>query len=490
MTRITLRLITVVVIAMAAFAQTTRAQAASTQTASAQQAGQATLTGKVTDATGAMIVGATITATATSGSRSRAHREATTAADGTFVMERLPAGTYRVTAHADGFAAPWPQSVTLTADGRQAIAIELQIASLSETVTTVYGAKTGRSILDTPSSVGVIDGARMDASAMFRIEDVFRQMANVNRADWIDSGIVLRGINSEGVGGPSGSPLATTYVDGVPQTQQGTRRGVNGTWDLQQVEVWRGPQSTIVGRNALAGAIQIKSNDPTMKWETAARLGFGTDTFNNQADRRGAAEPSWRDLELFTGIERPVFDASRVAMPKLTPMPMPMPMMSFDELLSRYKARIPDAPPFNMEIDGWGDAAALVTFEGNGDRSLGGSAIATLSAVTGEIVMSRAPDTTPPMAATAAAFGVLHFARFGGQALKALFFVLALAAAAVMPTGNILWIEVRRPRDPRATPWLHRLLARLTSGVGFGLLAAVPAAFLVSRLFRSVGPAA
>jgi hypothetical protein len=102
--------------------------------------------------------------------------------------------------------------------------------------------------------------------------------------------------------------------------------------------------------------------------------------------------------------------------------------------------------------------------------------------VTGEIVMSRAPDTTPPMAATAAAFGVLHFARFGGQALKALFFVLALAAAAVMLTGNVLWIEMHRPRDPRATPWLHRLLARLTSGVGVGLVAAVPAAFVVSRL--------
>ena len=238
--------------------------------------------GKVTDATGAVIVGAVVTAV-NGDADSRLRREATTTADGTFVMERLPAGTYSVTAHIDGFTPSRPEVVTLTAGARQTLAIELQVAPLSEGVTTVYGAKTGRSLLDTPASVGVIDAARMDASAMFRIEDVFRQMANVNRADWVDSGIVLRGINSEGVGGPSGSPLATTYIDGVPQTQNGTRRGVNGTWDLQQVEVWRGPQSTIVGRNALAGAIQVKSNDPTMRWESAARIGVGADTFNNQA---------------------------------------------------------------------------------------------------------------------------------------------------------------------------------------------------------------
>jgi uncharacterized iron-regulated membrane protein len=178
--------------------------------------------------------------------------------------------------------------------------------------------------------------------------------------------------------------------------------------------------------------------------------------------------------ELLTGIERPAFKPSENA--------SAAPTMSFDALLSRYESKIPDAPPFAMEIDGWGDAAGLVTFEGNADRSLGATAIAILNAATGDIVISRASGVTPPMAATAAGFGVLHFARFGGQALKALFFVLALAASAVILTGNVLWIEVRRPRDPRATPWLHRLLARLTSGVGIGLLAAVPAAFIVSRL--------
>jgi uncharacterized iron-regulated membrane protein len=194
--------------------------------------------------------------------------------------------------------------------------------------------------------------------------------------------------------------------------------------------------------------------------------------------------------ELLTGIERPAFKPSDDASPPAPPnapssaasRARATPTLSFDALVSRFRSHIPDAPPFNLEVEGWGDAAGLVTIEANADRSLGATAIAVLNAATGDVIVSRGPERSPPMAATAAAFGVLHFARFGGQALKALFFVLALAASAVILTGNVLWIEVRRPRDPRATPWVHRLLARLTSGVGIGLLAAVPAAFVITRI--------
>lgn len=244
------------------------------------QSGDGALTGTVTDATGAVIVGAVVTA---HDPASRVTREARTAADGTYTIVGLPAGTYTVTAAFAGFETTRRENIQIGEGARQTLTLELQVGAIAGGVTTVYGEKTRRSIVDTPASVGVVSGARIQAAELFRVEDVFRQMANVNRADWVDSGIVLRGINSEGVGGPSGSPLATTYLDGVPQTQNGSRRGLNGTWDLQQVEVWRGPQSTVTGRNALAGAIQVRSNDPTMEWETAARIGFGSKTFNNQA---------------------------------------------------------------------------------------------------------------------------------------------------------------------------------------------------------------
>lgn len=123
-----------------------------------------------------------------------------------------------------------------------------------------------------------------------------------------------------------------------------------------------------------------------------------------------------------------------------------------------------------------------MTFEGNVDRSVSQTAVATFSAVTGDVIASRGPAGTPPMTATAAAFSLLHFGRFGGPLLRGLFFVLALAASAVILTGNLLWIEVRRPRDARATRWLHRVLARLTSGVGVGLVAAVAVLFVATRI--------
>lgn len=38
-------------------------------------------------------------------------------------------------------------------------------------------------------------------------------------------------------------------------------------WDVEQIEVLRGPQSTTQGRNTMAGAIVVNTKDPTFDWE-------------------------------------------------------------------------------------------------------------------------------------------------------------------------------------------------------------------------------
>ncbi len=70
----------------------------------------------------------------------------------------------------------------------------------------------------------------------------------------------------------------------------------------------------------------------------------------------------------------------------------------------------------------------------------------------------------------------LHFAYFGGPTLRVLFFVLTLAGAATLISGNLVWLA-RRTKS-RA----NDVLARLTVGVGAGTWVALGALFLASRV--------
>ncbi len=172
------------------------------------------------------------------------------------------------------------------------------------------------------------------------------------------------------------------------------------------------------------------------------------------------------------GLERPAYEASGEA---AAPLP-------FDSLLERLPADWPDLEIVIVQVEGWGDRAATAFVEGQAPGTISQTGVAVLGAATGEVLAARGPEETPPLTQTVVGFGTLHFARFGGAVLKALFFFLAMAASAVILTGNLLWIEVRRPKGGQRSPRLHRLLARLTAGVGAGLATAVPMLLLATRL--------
>lgn len=141
---------------------------------------------------------------------------------------------------------------------------------------TVYGARTTQTLDDVTSSVGIVTDEDIDNRELRNVRDSFRLLGNVRDTDFNDAGFIIRGISSEGLT-PGGAPLASFYIDGVQQTVQGTRRGARGLWDVEQVEVYRGPQSTLAGRAALAGAIYLKTKDPTYDYEASGRGTFGSD---------------------------------------------------------------------------------------------------------------------------------------------------------------------------------------------------------------------
>lgn len=61
-----------------------------------------------------------------------------------------------------------------------------------------------------------------------------------------------------------------------------------GLWDVQQVEIFRGAQSTLQGRNAIAGTMIYKTNDPTFTREYGGRAMVG-----NLKQRGVAAVERW-----------------------------------------------------------------------------------------------------------------------------------------------------------------------------------------------------
>ena len=84
--------------------------------------------------------------------------------------------------------------------------------------------------------------------------------------------IFLRGIGQVNWG-PTQDPKVGTYVDGVYLGRP--QGGVFDLFDIERVEVLRGPQGTLFGRNTTAGLVHVVTRDPTDEFEGKVRVGAG-----------------------------------------------------------------------------------------------------------------------------------------------------------------------------------------------------------------------
>lgn len=142
---------------------------------------------------------------------------------------------------------------------------------------TVRGEKTSRSLQETTSSVAVTTALRIEQENLSSLYDILDRTANVSQM-YGNRGFTIRGIANE-AGAPN--PLATIYLDGASLPSQISDSGPTDLWDIAQVEVLRGPQSTIQGENALAGAVILRTEDPSMDWNGRARV-----LWSDPSDRR------------------------------------------------------------------------------------------------------------------------------------------------------------------------------------------------------------
>lgn len=138
----------------------------------------------------------------------------------------------------------------------------------------VVGTFRGTPAADVPTSITVLDQRSLQDAGRANFEDVLGLIPNLNWAG--DTSLPryfqLRGIGEleQYQGAPN--PSVGFLIDDIDFSGLGTA----GTlYDLDQVEVLRGPQATRYGANALAGLIYMKSADPTPEWFARADLESG-----------------------------------------------------------------------------------------------------------------------------------------------------------------------------------------------------------------------
>ena len=144
----------------------------------------------------------------------------------------------------------------------------------------VTGEKQDRSLQDTVASVDVTTADDIEALNIVDLEDVLRRVGNagfVTTGSGRNEQFTLRGVQSQGVTGGTNTPVSTLYIDGAVVPNQSAGAAISNAWDVEQVEVLRGAQSTVQGRNSLIGAIVVNTVDPTDEFDWAARATYGNE---------------------------------------------------------------------------------------------------------------------------------------------------------------------------------------------------------------------
>ncbi|EZH79079.1 energy transducer TonB [Ectopseudomonas composti] len=141
----------------------------------------------------------------------------------------------------------------------------------------ITGEKIQRSQDKTLSSVAVVTSEDMRIhgdqdlqGVLDRTPGVYAQSGNEN---WGIRGIPVSGFDDQGPAALNGA--VSVYVDDALQTNRLLTFNPMGLWDMEQVEIYRGAQSTTQGRNSLAGAVIMKSKDPTFDPEFSVRGNTG-----------------------------------------------------------------------------------------------------------------------------------------------------------------------------------------------------------------------
>jgi iron complex outermembrane receptor protein len=233
--------------------------------ASARAQATSGLSGSVYDQTGAPLPGVRITI------RGVTERGTHTNATGAFTFPELPAGDHEISAELSGFQ-PARRTVRVRAGERVTVSFTLLVAFVQETIVTA--AKVGeRNIQTLPMAITAVSNADLARLGTQTVGGAAALAPSVTFSQNTGFGqLTIRGIGAN-VLYAGADPSSAMYLDGVYLARPAME--FVQFLDLDRIEVLRGPQGTLYGRNAVGGAMNLISRPPTNDFEAAADFTAG-----------------------------------------------------------------------------------------------------------------------------------------------------------------------------------------------------------------------
>jgi iron complex outermembrane receptor protein len=139
---------------------------------------------------------------------------------------------------------------------------------------TVTAEKREASIQDVPISISAITGDTIEDMAIDDVMDLYVQTPGISfsRAGG-EAQVYIRGIGTDAFG-VTIDPSVAIHMDGVYLGRP--QMGLTQFLDVERVEILKGPQGTLYGRNATGGAINVISRKPSADRDGYLTLGIGS----------------------------------------------------------------------------------------------------------------------------------------------------------------------------------------------------------------------
>src|SRR5260221_1623428 len=188
--------------------------------------------------------------------------------DGNFTLH-APMGTYIVQTTAVGYASA-EKTIVIAPVGSESVLIQLAQTATQLDDVIVTAQKKEEVLQSIPISITSLSSRQVQEYRLWNSKDLTAIVPNLFSSNPGDNRNVtsIRGITST-----SYDPAVATYIDGV--NQFGLDTYIAQLFDVERIEVLRGPQGTLYGRNAMGGVVNIITKQPSRTTNGFAEINFG-----------------------------------------------------------------------------------------------------------------------------------------------------------------------------------------------------------------------